>query len=247
MERRIPFTRQIMEVNKMMPARIFIRKHPFFFILIGILMLLFAFPFLAGAQNQDTIGLGLSAEDYLPGKIPKGWTIRKKLGFLRGAKAEWVIEEGVHAVKLHSKATLTFLEKIVDIDIREFPIVTWQWKVENILQNIDERTVEGDDHPIRIFFVFEPDASHSHLQPGDIIKDPGKPMQKLMVIEGGNRNLGRWLTYKRNLYEDYTMLYGEEPRRLIFIGILNDTDKTGQEAVSYIAGLQFHRKEKQLH
>lgn len=62
-----------------------------------------------------------------------------------------------------------------------------------------------------------------------------------MVIEGGSSNLGRWLSYSKNLYEGFKKLYGEEPRRLIFIGILNDTDQTGQEAVSYIADLKFHR------
>jgi hypothetical protein len=34
----------------------------------------------------------------------------------------------------------------------------------------------------------------------------------------------------------------EEPRRLIFIGVLNDTNQTGQAAVSYITDLKFLRK-----
>lgn len=83
----------------------------------------------------------------------------------------------------------------------------------------------------------------SHLEPGDIINDPGKPWQKLMVVEGGSRNIGKSLRHKRDLYEDYKRLYGGEPRQLIFIGILNDTDQTGQEAVIYIADLMFHKKE----
>ena len=62
-----------------------------------------------------------------------------------------------------------------------------------------------------------------------------------MVVEGGTKKVGHWLSYERNLYEDYKRLYGEEPRRLIFIGILNDMDQTGQEAVSYIADLSFHK------
>ncbi len=82
----------------------------------------------------------------------------------------------------------------------------------------------------------------SNLEPGTVINDPGKPRQKLMVIEGGSAKLGAWLSYERNLYEDFKKLYGEEPRRLIFIGILNDTDQTGQEAVSYIADLTFHKR-----
>lgn len=226
----------------------------------------------AADGTRDSIDLGLSSKDYLGGRIPRGWHLRNRFGLRKGVDARWVEDKGVKAVRLHSRGALTFLEKKVNIDIGEFPIVTWRWKVENILQGIDERSRKGDDHPIRIFFVFEPDASKqslwfrlkrflyldrvhghpmggrfteylwsSHLKGGEIIKDPGKPWQKLMVIEAGRENLGRWLSYERNLYEDFKALYGEEPRRLIFIGILNDTDQTGQEAVSYIGDLALHR------
>jgi hypothetical protein len=229
---------------------------------------------LHSAADDASLDLGLSSEYFEEGEIPEGWKLRKWPGRTRGAKAEWVVEDGVHAVRLHSRGALTFLEKIVDIDIREYPIVTWKWRVENVLEGIDERTREGDDHPIRIFFVFEPDESRqslwfrlkrwlyldwvhghpfggrfteyvwsSHLKSGEVVNDPGRPWQKLMVIEGGSAKLGKWLSYERNLYEDFKRLYGEEPRRLIFIGILNDTDQTGKEAVSYIADLMFHRKD----
>jgi hypothetical protein len=225
--------------------------------------------------GDDVLDLGLSSRHYDEGKVPHGWKLRKRTWYPRDARAGWVIEDRIPAVRLYSKGALTFLEKTVDIDIKEFPIVTWRWKVDNILKGTDERTKEGDDHPIRIFFVFDPDESRqsfwfklkrfsyldrihghpfggrfteylwsSHLQPGDILNDPGKPWQKLMVIEGGSQKLGKWLSYKRNLYEDFKRLYEEEPRHLIFIGILNDTDQTGQEAESYIADLMFHKKEQ---
>jgi hypothetical protein len=225
-------------------------------------------------DHRAFIEMGFSAKYYQEGRVPTEWRLRKRLfGPTKGGSAKWVTESGVKAVKLHSKAALTFLEKTVNIDIRDYPIVTWKWKIENILKGIDERTKEGDDHSIRIFFVFEPDPSKqslwfrtkrfiyldeihghpmggrfteylwsSHLRPGDTINDPGKPWQKLMVIEGGTSKLGEWLTYRRNLYADFKRLYGEEPRQLIFIGILNDTDHTGQEAVGYIADLTFHKE-----
>jgi hypothetical protein len=242
--------------------------------LISVFTLLLFLSSWVSAGGQDLfIDLGLSSINYEEGRVPHGWDLRKRSGPSRKTSAEWVLEDGTHAVELHSKGALTFLEKTVDIDISVFPIVTWKWKVENILKGIDERTLGGDDHPIRIFFVFEPDPSRqsfwfrfkrwlyldwahghpmggryteylwsSHLLAGDVINDPGKPMQKLMVVEGGRENIGKWLSYKRNLYEDYKDLYGEEPRRLIFIGILNDMDQTGQEAVSYIADLMFHTR-----
>lgn len=225
------------------------------------------------AENTPIIELGLSPEDYQQGAIPEGWRLRKRVfGATKAAQAQWVINDGQAAVRLHSRNTLTFLEKRVDIDLRQFPLVSWTWKVENILEGIDERTLAGDDHPLRIFFVFEPDSSKqslwfklkrllyldffhghamggriteylwsSHLPAGEILPDPGKPWQKLMVVEGGREKLGQWHSYRRNLREDFKMLYDEEPRQLIFIGILNDTDASGLEAVSYIADLRFHK------
>jgi hypothetical protein len=223
-------------------------------------------------DNDLTLDMGLSSKHFEEGKIPVEWQLRKWPGRTRGASAKWIMKDGFDAVRLHSKGVLTFLEKTVDIDIREYPVITWKWRVEKILEDVDERTKEGDDHPIRLFFVFEPDESQqsiwfrlkrwlyldrihghpfggrfieyvwsSHLKSGEVINDPGKPWQKLIVIEGGSDNLNKWLSYERNLYEDFKKSYGEEPRRLIFIGVLNDTDQTGQETVSYIADLIFHK------
>ena len=218
------------------------------------------------------LDMGLSKENYQENTIPRGWTLRRWPGQTAGASAQWTIDDGVHAVRLHSKAALTFLENTVRININEYPVVSWRWKAENILAGIDERMKEGDDHPIRIFFVFEPDEAKqslwfrlkrfiyldrihghpfggrfteylwsSHLEAGEIINDPGKTWQKLMVVEGGSSKLNQWLSYRRNLYQDFKSLYNEEPRDLVFIGILSDTDQSRQEVTSYIADLKFSK------
>ncbi|MBI5238341.1 MAG: DUF3047 domain-containing protein [Deltaproteobacteria bacterium] len=221
-------------------------------------------------EEASTLDLGISSRHYEEGRIPRGWSLRSRFGFYRVGEARWVKDDGQPAVRFHSKGALTFLERDADIDIKEFQVVTWKWKVVDVLKGVDERVFEGDDHPIRIFFVFAPtersfwfrvkrffylDRVHGHpaggrfieylwssnLEPGEIIDDPLSPRQKLMVVEAGSANAGKWLSYRRNLYEDYKSLYGEEPSHLIFIGILNDTDQTGQEATSYIADLTFHK------
>lgn len=222
--------------------------------------------------SQDVLDTGLSKESYRQNDIPAGWGLRKSSAASKRGVAQWSVNDDVHAVRLYSDAALTFLEKTVNIDIKEYPMVSWKWKIENTLQGIDERTQAGDDHPIRIFFVFDPDESKqswwfrlkrflyldwahghpfgggfteyvwsSHLEAGETINDPGNPSQKLMVVEGGDKYVGQWRSYERNLYQDFLSLYGREPRRLIFIGILNDTDHTGQQAASYIADLKFKK------
>lgn len=242
-----------------------------FFFCIG-LACLFAFTIVPSFAELNLLDLGLTEKHYQKGMVPNGWSLRKWPGKTTGAKAEWEIDDGIAAVKLHSNANLTFLGKNVDIDIKDYPFISWKWKVVNILDGVDERTSAGDDHPLRIFFVFDPDEKKqpfwfrlkrliyldwvhghpyggrfteylwsSHLQAGDIISDPGKSWQKLMVVEGGSSKLGQWLSYEKNLYLDFKNLYNEEPRRLIFIGILNDTDQTGQAATSYITDLKFSK------
>ena len=74
-----------------------------------------------------------------------------RLALGKRGSAQWLVEEGgVSAVKLQSNAALAFLEKKVSIDIREYPIVSWKWKVVDILEIVDESSPEGDDHPILI-------------------------------------------------------------------------------------------------
>jgi len=203
-----------------------------------LLSLVFCSPIMA-EDLTVSIELGLSPLDYEEGQVPGGWRLRKSFGISKRAHAEWVIVDGIHAIKLHSKGALTFLERRVNIDLKQYPIVTWKWRVKNVLQDIDERTVAGDDHPIRIFFVFDPDTSKqsiwfrfkrllyldwahghrmggrfteylwsSHLESGEVINDPGKPWQKLVVVEGGREKLGQWLSYQKNLYEDFKRLNG---------------------------------------
>jgi hypothetical protein len=223
----------------------------------------------------ETIDLGLSSPYFKEGQVPEGWKLKKVKGYTSSrVSAGWAREDGIKGVKLESYGSLTFLQKKVSIDLEQFPIVTWRWKVDTVLEGIDERTIQGDDHPIRIFFVFEPDNSkqslwfrikralildmiHGHpvggrfteylwssyLESGEIINDPSKPKQKLMVVEGGNDRIGKWIEYKKNLYEDFLELYGERPRKLIFIGIINDTDITQKKATSYIADLRFHTRQ----
>ncbi len=224
----------------------------------------------AQVQADERLNLGLEAEDFEAGKTPKGWRLRAWSPRTWGARAFWVIDQGIPAVKLESQGNLVFLEKTVDIDLRRYPWVSWCWKVENVLAGIDERSKAGDDHPLRLFFALAPNVDRqsfwfrlkrlfyldlwhghpvggryteylwsSHLEPGSVIKDPGMPAQKLLVIEGGEEKLGRWLSYRRNLYQDFKKLYGEEPGRLVYIGILNDTDQTGLAATSYISRLRF--------
>ncbi len=56
---------------------------------------------------------------------------------------------------------------------------------------------------------------------------------KMIVVESGPANVGRWVDVERNLYEDYRRLFGGEPPRIVGVAVMTDTDNTGESAVAY--------------
>jgi len=60
-------------------------------------------------------------------------------------------------VKAESRASASGLIREIRIDPKEYSLVRWRWKVENILKKGDVRKKEGDDYPARIYITFEYD------------------------------------------------------------------------------------------
>jgi hypothetical protein len=63
----------------------------------------------------------------------------------------------------------------------------------------------------------------------------------MIVAESGREKLGVWQDVTRNLYEDYKRAFGEEPGRVSAIGIMTDTDNTGENVHAYYGDIVFRR------
>src|SRR5258706_171578 len=66
-------------------------------------------------------------------------------------------------VEARSEAAASGLARRVRIDTREWPIVAWRWKVENLIEKADGRAKSGDDYPARIYVAFEFDPARVRL------------------------------------------------------------------------------------
>ena len=45
-------------------------------------------------------------------------------------------------------------------------------------------------------------------------------------------NTGKWLEYRRNIYEDYQKYFGSAPGKVGAIAVMTDTDTTGSKATA---------------
>lgn len=182
-----------------------------------------------------------------------------------------LVKDGAQVVvKATSDSSASGLTKEVRIDPKEFPIVRWQWKVENLLKTSDATRKDGDDYPARLYITFEYDPDKVSLGKrlkykagrvlfgdipigaisyvwerkapvGAIIDNAYTDFVKMVVVESGPQKLGMWIDEERNIYEDYKRAFGEEPPMINGVAIMSDTDNTKERVTAYYGDIVFKK------
>ncbi len=220
------------------------------------------------AQNTPMLEVGKFSANEPRASLPNGW---KPLTFKKIPKLTTyeLVKDGAQVVvKAVSDSSASGLTKEVRIDPKEFPIVQWRWKVENLLQKSDATRKDGDDYPARLYITFEYDPDkvsfgkklkykagqalfgdipigainyvwETKAPVGAIIDNAYTDFVKMVVVESGPGQVGRWVDESRNIYEDYKKAFGEEPPVINGIAIMSDTDNTKERAVAYYGDIEF--------
>ena len=228
----------------------------------------------AWAEGGAVIEVGkFSASE--PGTgLPEGW---KPLTFKKISKLTTyeLVKNGEHVVvKATSDASASGLTKEVKIDPREFPVVRWRWKVDNLLKASDATRKDGDDYPARLYITFEynpervsvgkklkykagrilfgdiPIGAINYVWErkapvGAIIDNAYTDFVKMVVVESGPQKIGVWTDESRNIYEDYKKAFGEEPPLINGVAIMSDTDNTKERVIAYYGDIVFLKQQQQ--
>jgi len=145
-----------------------------------------------------------------------------------------------------------------------YPILRWRWKVDNVFSKADPHTKQGDDYPLRVYVIFEYDpakaglaqrakyglakklygeypplASLSYVWASQNIGEPffNSPYTdraKMIPLRSGTELLGQWVEEEVNILADYRRVFGEDPPASASLAIMNDSDNTGEAAVSHL-------------
>jgi len=67
-----------------------------------------------------------------------------------------------------------------------------------------------------------------------IITSPYTDRAKIVILEKGRTKIGKWVEETVNILDDYRTAFGKDPPQTAGIAIMNDSDNTGEEAVSYV-------------
>lgn len=71
------------------------------------------------------------------------------------------------------------------------------------------------------------------VQSGVILYDA-----RYIVVASGGKDLGKWMSFKRDVISDYKKHFGKAPSaNPVMVAILTDSDKTGSSAVADYANI----------
>jgi len=64
---------------------------------------------------------------------------------------------------------------------------------------------------------------------------------KMIVVGTGRDRIGTWKTFRRNYVDDYRRAFGANPGRLVGVGIMTDTDNTGESVEAFYGDIVLKR------
>lgn len=180
-----------------------------------------------------------------------------------------VEDEGRTVLRARADASTAGIVRDVRADLARTPLLAWRWKALRVPERADLRTKAGDDYAARLYVIFDlrlarlpfgerfgvtvariiygedvPAAALCYVWAtraavGMIAPNPYTGRVRMVVVESGARNLGRWVAYERDVAADYRRAFGEAPPAVKGVVVSTDTDNTRDTAETFYGDVLF--------
>ena len=154
-----------------------------------------------------------------------------------------VKESSRTVVKAASHASASGLIRKIRFNPATSRYLRWSWKIAHTVKGGDEKTKAGDDYAARVYVVFP--GKHfwqmrainyiwaNKLSKEEHATSPYASDSKMVAVESGDGEAGKWLAEERDLLADYRALFGADPSEAEAVAIMTDTDNTGGRAEAW--------------
>ncbi len=178
------------------------------------------------------------------GRLPDGWRVKVVRG---NPDASVVNDGGSKVLHLKSRSSSYSLERAVDIDVSQYPYLTWNWKVTDLPRGGDLRSSSTDDQAAQLIVAFSDRRILDYIWDTTAPKDTVQSVSVLpfvhiyaFVCRSGPADLHRWVNEVRNVSADFERVFGRKPnQRIKGIRIQINSQHTGTSAESYFGDVAF--------
>lgn len=204
---------------------------------------------------DDSGRLRVRIADREPARLPSdgpgpGWVVKEFAGH---GVVELVRAEGRVAARLSTERASVAIHRDVVVELREFPYLSWSWKVTKLPPAGDVRDAARDDEAAQLYVIFprwpSPRTSSdvigyvwdSRAPVATQLRHPRADNVRIVVVESGPSRLNEWRTYERNVAQDYAALFGRQPPRVGKVALMVDSNDTRADAEALFGDLIFAR------
>jgi hypothetical protein len=167
---------------------------------------------------------------------------------------------GKGIIKAESLGGRSSLFKEVKEKEKNYPILSWGWKISNVVHSAIETRKDRFDAAARVMIVFGEERSYrifgggepiglkieyiwaTHLPKSHTFDHPGEKDCKVFVLESGDGKAGQWVYEMRNIQKDFKTAFGAEFRGVLAIGIQTDTDHSNEQVTAYYSEPALRKK-----
>ncbi|RBA23122.1 DUF3047 family protein [Herminiimonas fonticola] len=179
-----------------------------------------------------------------------------------------VSDQGRKVLHARAAASASGLMQKLDIDPFLDSRLTWEWRISRLVESADNHDRAREDAPARVILGFDgnkdnlpfadqimfeaaraitgreiPYATLMYIRarkaPVDtVISNSRSGRVKMIVVATGKDGVGEWRAFSRDIAADYERAFGEKPGRLIAVGVLTDTDNTGETVEAWYRDIQ---------
>ncbi len=203
--------------------------------------------------------------------LPAGWKPFRLTRFKKPTSYRLVRRDGNVVLEADADRSASGLEFETHVDLHAYPWLAWRWEVPRLNPKANNTLSHVEDSPARVVVIFEggreslpadeqinydlaralggrglPYATmmyiwENRLPVGSVITHHFTSRIKMIVAGNGERGLGAWTEVRVNLLEDYRRAFGEEPPRVRAVGVMSDSDNTGERTVAWYGDIRFER------
>jgi hypothetical protein len=156
------------------------------------------------------------------------------------------------------------------VDLEEYPVLEWRWKVEALPANADITEKTADDAAARLYVTFDYDGLGlidrlklmllrrvgyaeapsralnylwaSHHERGAVQPSAYTDQIMMIPVRSGSTRVGQWVHERRNVLRDYRRAFGEDPPPVNGVALMTDTDNTGGRATALYGDIVFRAR-----
>ena len=173
------------------------------------------------------------------GRFPRNWEGRAGWFHRKTNKKEDLyytiqVENGDHFLRAETVGRATNAGLPVEVNLRILKKLRWRWRVHSLPAGANENYKKTNDSAASVRLVFGRGRGiktlkyvwSSSLPTGTETESPHTGSTKVIVLQSGPGKAGSWIWEEVNAYEDYRRLFGSDPRLVVAVAVLTDSDNT---------------------